>query len=381
MKYTLASILFGVLLATASATSHGAQAIPDDPELVAWMQSANAAQLARLEELAGRDDARSKVLAMHLVHPMFPLRDQPEQEIAAEQRRSWKLLDEAFAADPGDVVVAWMLTTCAPGSGSAGCGSSEAVQALAEAGPERAEVQLWLAQAAQARGDDAGAQTHLQAAAEADTFGALEYEAERTIWAAWDGIRIPEPTPAVAASFAAAFQLDADAAAEQAVAVSALARIAALPSLSLQYLREPCDPEIVYAAPGGQRRSQCLAIMALLASEATSTLHRLVSEPAMVVLSEGSAVAEQWRERLRQTLWVYENASTLLVQLPPEGNASYFAAWRQAGEWQALRVLLAENGVAAEPGPGWLPQAPRMRALIAGIEEPQLEEPGPAGSN
>lgn len=366
MKYTLASILSGVLLAAASATSHAAQAIPDDPELVAWMQSANDAQRARLEQLAASDDARSKLMAMQLVHPVFPLRDHPEEEIAAEQARGWSLLEEAAAADPDDFLVAWRMATCLPASALDDCGSADARQRLESAGGERAAVQLWLADSARQRGDDDAAEVHLQAAAEAQTLGAPEKMEEALIWEALTGIEVPEPSDDVARAYAQRFGVHPDAVLEQVVGISAVARIVALPTLGLQPVMEGCDPAGMASAAEGRRRQQCLSILTLMADQASSSIHRLVAEPRMVELALEASALDTWRERLRTTMWIYETATPLQMAITTSEQSRYFETWRQSGEWEAMRGLLMENGLSTEPAEGWLPEAARMRALIVG---------------
>lgn len=349
--------------AIAFAAPASAQPGIDDPELMAWMQSANAAQKARLEVLASRGDAPSLLMAMSLVHPMFPLRDDPEREIAAERALAWALLERAAKADPQDPVVAWKLATCTPDSGLADCGSPASRERLAALGKSRAEVNLYLAQVSQAIGDEAAFEAFLQLAAEAPGFDAYAQEQSRLIGRAWEGVGFPDADPAVVRSYAGHIEVDAGAFVEQMVAMSVFARITGslLPDFEF--------PLGVCGVGGGEdisalRRRQCLAIFTTMGEDKPSILQRIVAGQAMVHLTADSPGASAWKARLRTTAWVQEAGVPLLATLSARHDPAYYAGWLEEGEYQSLLGLMQRRGVEPSPPQEWLPENEGMRSLL-----------------
>lgn len=374
MKTTL---VLAAIAAAFVATPGPAAAQPglDDPELLAWMHAANAAQHARYEALASREDAHSLLMAMQLVHPMFPLRDDFEGEIAAEQARAWALLERAARAEPQHPVVAWTLATCPPAALDA-CRSAAALAQLQALDDSRGAAHMWLAQSAQERGDEAAVDTHLQAAAQAPAFSAFEHELSELIWSAWETIDFPDAGPEHARAYAGHVAIDPDAFVEQIVAMSVVARIAAQTTPALSYPLEVCGLSDDGAATAAPRREPCLAIFASMAGENGTLVQRLVAEEAMVRMSLGTVEAEGWKRRLRTTVWVYERVLPEMASLSTRHDPDYYAAWRDGGEWKALLGVLERRRIDLQPPDEWMPESERMRALL-GEDDATATAPDP----
>lgn len=374
MNQTIASVAMAITVAVAIAlpAPASAQAGLDDPDLLAWMHSANAAQRARQEVLAGREDPRSLLMAMYLVHPMFPLREEAQQEIAAEQARAWALLERAAKAGPDDPVVAWKLATCPAESGLAACGSPESRERLAAVAGSYAASQLWLAQVAQAVGDEAAFEARLQAAAEASAYS-FEHDIGELIWDAWESIEFPEAGEDIALAYARHMEIDPDAFVEHIVALSVTSRIAAHALPAYDYPLSVCGVSGGGEAIDARRRRQCRAIFTTMANDRPTLLQHLLAGRAMVHLSAGASDAGTWRTRLLSTAWVYETGLELLASLSTRHDPAYFSQWREVGEYRSVLELMERRGIELSPPEGWLPANERMRGL--------LEEAGPASEN
>ncbi|TXK60746.1 hypothetical protein [Alkalisalibacterium limincola] len=354
-----------VVLAIAVVVPGPASAQPgiDDPELLAWMHAANAAQHARYEALASREDPRSLLMAMHLVHPMFPLREDPETELAAEKARAWALLERAARVGPDDPLVAWKLANCPTDSGLALCGSPASRERLATVAGSHAASHLWLAQVAQAVGDGAAVETHLQAAAEAPSYS-FEHEIGELVWTAWETIDFPEAGEQVAQAYGRHVEIDPDAFVDQVVALSVLARIAAHAVPGYQFPMAACGISGQGEAVGEMRRRQCLAIFTTMASEKPTLLQRMISDRALLHLRSGAPEAEDAKARLRTTWWIYEAGTPLITAMSTQHDPDHLRAWRERGEYQALVELMQRRGVATVPPDGWLPESEEARQLL-----------------
>ena len=352
----------------------------DDPELLAWMHSANAAQRSRLEALALREDARSLLMAMQLVHPMFPLREDPEQEIAQEKARASALFERAVQAESGDPVAAWMLATCSADSGLAACGSPASRERLAADAGSYAAAHLWLAQVAEATGDEAAFEAHFQAAAEAPIFS-LEQDIGELIWSAWETVDFPEADAEIAQAYARQVEIDPGAFVEQIVALSVTARVAAFALPAYRFPYSACGLSSAAEPVPTQRRSQCLSIFTTMAENRPNLLQSIIATGAMVRMSHKGREAEVWKERVRTAWWVREMGLPLVVALSTRHDQDFFETWRRNGEFQAWLELMDRNGVDIAPPDGWLPEDEAARALIEGDDAASRQPDGvPGGS-
>lgn len=339
----------------------------------AWFRASAQATGERARVLAARRDARSLLAAAILWSTsqrqagagLF------DSTPPAQETRVW--FDAARAARPRDALVAWVEATDCRTLLRTDCDQAGALEFLLRSEPDNAAVHL-LAMDAAVRGDDQKrAEAHWAAAASAQSYDRHTMEMGALLFHSMRGVSQPILDAALAGSLGRELALNRDATGQDLGDVSAMALWSAIALPSLQTVTVRCKPQQVQSGSALQQ-AQCKRIMTLLAEDQSMLISPLIGLKQMVGLTAGTAEGKDWRERLRQFQWTYENA---LPQLPGLGRtknvipADYLRWVMTEGELVAMRRLLESNGVPTLPPAGWLPTDPRSRSLVTTGREPQ----------
>ena len=286
--------------AGACAQEGGGEAI--DPAHEAWRQ----ALAARAEQLAASGDARDQAVAALLAATS-----------GTQSRQVDARLSAAWARAPHDPLVARLvLRVC-----GAGCDTAAVAETLVADDPGNAANHLQAWQLAQARGDQAAARRHFDAAAAAGRYDPGYLDIGRLLRARLDGV--PGWTP---------LQRD---------------RTATL-------LMEVGLPPLVELDRGCRQspalRGDCRAILALMAADGSSLLVPLLATAVQQRLGGDAAAARRLR-------WLQQQAVPLLgrIEQDPPALAAYLDSYLDAGEVPAMQALLRTHGIADEPPGDWHP--------------------------
>lgn len=131
-------------------------------------------------------------------------------------------------------------------------------------------------------------------------------------------------------------------------------------------LRDHCKPEVFVSADAAHQVS-CRKILSRLAEEG-SLLERMVSLESLAAAMTGEPDEAQWRQRLREILWMHQAGAHPTVQslLRPEDY--------MLNEVEGLQVALETAGLWPPPA-DWLPRDERSRSLIQTGRPPQETKP------
>lgn len=341
-----------------------AQAFADGPPPGPCGSALRQAFDARANALLQRQDASAQ-LAYAFTAPIQDLPD-PERvghvayqreytRVALEQQsRVDAALLRAFALAPDDAGVRWLAAVY--------CEHDEACaaprRALLAAEPDNTAVWLRELTWARQRGDQGGVERAFAAAADAQRFETHLGIEQEVILAAYDDL----PLPAACATPEGRRELsnigqrgeDQDATMlDLALLRAHLMKFASQPGLS--DLRERCKPE-VFPAAGATVQDRCRKILRRLATQG-SWLERTVALESLVAATAGDDDGAQWRERMREVLWMQEAGADPGVQSLLRGE-DYML-----DEMTAMQEALRAQDRWPPPA-DWLPRDERRRSLI-----------------
>jgi hypothetical protein len=350
-----------------AATKSVAAIDPAHDPVQAWRATYARALDEHLRERATRGDTRG-LLAAALLWPA--IHDGGTGDPSAS-RSDGDWFRAAAAAKPRDRLVAWREAAGCQAYWT-GCDAAGALADLLESAPDDMTVQLLALDAAQLRGDAAAAADHLLAAAQAPHRSMPLLDLGGLFVASTTGVQAPPPDAQVAAALGRQYQLNRPATTADHAGILAAAVWAAQPLPAYGPLSRMCEADV---ATPSDRRDDCVRVMARLA-DSPLLVEALIGAARSVRLAEGEAAAIA-RERLRRLAWLQEHAGQLLTgtsgaPLPPD----YLQRFLEQGELPALRMVLQANGIASEPPTGWLPQDPRMRALVQQSADPTANAAG-----
>jgi len=313
--------------------------------------------------LLQRQDPYSQ-LAYALTAPFGELPD-PKRVGDKEYERAYKLahlerdarvngaLLRAFELAREDPEVRWLAAVY--------CGNHEACAAPRRAllAGEPDNMTVWLRELtwARQRGDAAAAQRAFAAAADAPRFETHLGAEQEVILAAYNDL----PLPGACATPEGQRELrsrgprgDDD---DVTMLDEALLRAQSMKFQSqpvMFELRERCRPEVL-ASIDATAREQCRKIHSRLATQGSWT-ERTVALESLAAMS-GADDQAQWRERLRENLWMQEAA------LDPRAQSLLRAEDYMLDEMEAMQEAFRAEGLWPAPA-DWLPRDERARSLI-----------------
>ena len=251
------------------------------------------------------------------------------------------------------------------------CDPRGALQFLLQEEPQNAAVQLLALADADKRGDRKAADGYWQAIASASTYDAHTLEIGRLLHATMAGVEQPPLDPRLAQAMGAWFGLNRSATAQDFADVGLIGMAAAWAMPALSPVSRECKMEKL-ASAGLDRQAECERALELLSADESTLLAPMIGLTKLVELSGDSPEGKLWREQLRQFYWVYENMQQRMPGLSSDGPlpAEYGAWFMTEGELSAMRKALAHYGLPQQAPAGWLPRAPRYRALISTGREP-----------
>ena len=353
------------------------QRLADDPKIeragAAWtLASENAVQL-HLRGVAANGDARSLLAASMLLYGFGGVAEGngPDSAGPAQETREW--FDAARRARPRDVLVAWMEASGC-GNLTDTCNRQEALRYLLATEPHNAAVQLLALADAETRGDRKAMGLYWKSASSASTYDPHTLEVNRLLHGALQDIGFPPLAPRLAEVMGAQLGLDRAATPRDLANVRVTAISAALVLPGFTPITRFCKIDQL-ATASIMRRAECERVLELLATDESTVIGPMIALPRLVVLAGETAEGRKLRERLRQFYWLYENAvqSWMPGSPPPVPLPAEYATWLMTeGELAAMRKLIARYEVAAEAPAGWLPRAPRDRALVTTGKEPAV---------
>jgi len=327
----------------------------------------------RANALLQRQDAPAQ-LAYAFTAPSQDLPD-PERVGEAAYQREYKrvalerqsridaALLRAFALAPEDGDVRWLAAVY--------CSQDEACAAPRRAllAAEADNTAVWLRELtwARRRGDPSGVERAFAAAAEAQRFETHRGIEQEMVLAAYEDLPLPAAcgTPEGRRELRNISQRGED---EHVTMLDlALLRAHSMKVLSepgLSDLRERCKPE-VFPAAGATVQDRCRKILRRLATQG-SWRERAIALESLVAATAGEPGAAQWRERMREVLWMQEAGADPGVQSLLRGE-DYML-----DEMTALQEALRAQDHWPPPA-DWLPADERARSLILTGRPP----PGP----
>lgn len=336
----------------------------------AWHKAFVDATRHHLRSIAAQGDPQNLLAAALLWPGPAATGDQADMPVrSSQEKRAW--FDAARRARPRDPLVAWIEANDCGGL-SDSCDPQGALQFLLRADPGDAAVLLHAFGNAERKSDTKTADQYWTAAAAADSYDTRTLEIGQLLHAVSKDVALPPLDARVASLMGRSLGLGRDATGDDLRDMGAMSVWTALGIPAFQTFTRRCST----ASPTTltvEAQLQCERIMTLLAEDQSTLIAPMIGLPKMVGLTTGSAEAKDWRERVRQFRWTYENALPYLSGLYRTENvipADYLRWVMTEGELVAMRRLLQSNGVAPLPPVGWLPDNPRYRSLVATGREP-----------
>lgn len=289
----------------------------------------------RAQELAATGQPLELLVASWLALPQ-ELSAQPRPADAPDRSDVW--LDQAIRAGSDQPVIARAAVSRCIAGGS--CDVAAAIDTLRTREADEALAQVLLWQMALAQGDDMGAAAAWQRVVQARRFVDEYAEGVGLLDRMTGGVRLPVPTTSQ--------QADPDL--PRVTMVHAIA--AALLIRPLVELDRQCGGQV-----DAERREGCLHLAAVMA-DSTSRFVGRFGINKLEANAQDEAERKRWQERRRQLHWTIENAAAL-QGTEAEGKPGVmqaFTRWMgESGELPAMRRLLAEHGMAAQPPTDWQP--------------------------
>lgn len=354
--------------ADALCESEAAQPRPD-PDTAAALQQwqrANVAAIARHVRglMASRNPRDQLAIAMlahpaglsHLVEATHWTTDEATSAYAAARRLG-----------PDDRLLAWLeAVDCPRALAGSACDPQAALARLQRLEPDNAAVWIMALDRPVAQGDEAAVDRLLARAAAGSRYAMPFGEIALLLFQTLQKVDAPSMTPRVAVALGADLGLGRPARADDMAAIQAMAIASAVALPAYQPLQKVCvgrDSKPVRA----QRLPVCIAIYALLAQDGLLVSQNIALINLVRLTAVDAVAGPQWRERLRQMLWVRVQAMKHLTTGVAEGYLQ--SVWRN-GELPALEAVLSGAGVPVAAPPGWLPDDARHRALIGTGRDP-----------
>ncbi|MCD9088550.1 hypothetical protein [Stenotrophomonas sp. SY1] len=145
--------------------------------------------------------------------------------------------------------------------------------------------------------------------------------------------------------------MEVDGEAKRVASVFALTAAFGMPGLADAYRECPADAV-------AERRQQCRHLLTVMADSGSMFAARLGSS-RMRDLSDDAAERRGWDARSHELLWLSARSAGLLEaesNVARTVSRSGYLQWvGEMGELPAMRRLLADNGIAAQPPAGWKP--------------------------
>jgi hypothetical protein len=314
-------------------------------------QDTKAAHVRLFEELGKRDD-QDAMLVRALVAPI--LHQGKGDAVASPQQTKSALLAAAVAAHPDDADVAWhQAMHCVPDEG---CERGAAIDRLLELEPRN--VAGWMLALGEARDadDEAAVQATMAAAAKASYYDPRTRATFLRLQDAFADVPIPPScmTPAFLREWAEMMKSDSPPTSADLAMVTAIAVVSA-EMLAYSPLRDVCLNRDGVVQPKS-RIETCRSVVANIA-DGDNLIDLMIGESMMVELTAGTTEGARWRERYRQSSWLYGQYANLQHDL-----ASAMRRWTE-GEVPTIREELSAKNLWPAPV-DWLPDDERARSLI-----------------
>ena len=275
------------------------------------------------------------------------------------------MLSATFQAARGDAEAAWYYARYCASDGE--CDATEATAALVALEPDNLDGWLLALQLAQKRGDEAGVAKALEGGAKARYFDQRSGDSFMRATRALADLPVSPActTPEYAEFLRDIWKLERQPRAEDFAMVQGM--MAAMNELrAYAPLREACGVAQVDRLGAG-RGNACRSVLQRL-SDADLLIDRLIGETTMVELTADTGDGGHWRERLRRTHWMAEQARSL-----PLDFDTAMRRWSE-GEVPTMQSELAVVGQSLPPA-DWLPSSERARSLILTGRPPEQKQP------
>ena len=312
-----------------------------------------------MEALAKAADTDSRIARALLA--MSPTNGPAEDELDT----GLSMLKGAAQAAPGDAEAAWYYARYCAGDDD--CDATEATAALVALEPDNLDGWLLALQLAQKRGDEAGVAKALEGGAKARYFDQRSGDSFMRATRALADLPVSPAcsTPDYAEFLRDVWKLERQPRAEDFAMAQGM--IAAMNELrAYAPLREACSVTQV-ARLGAGRGKACRSVLERL-SNGDLLIDRMIGETSMVELTAEAKDGEYWRERLRRTHWMSEQARFL----KPDFDAG-MRRWSE-GEVPTMQSELAAVGKSLPPA-DWLPSSERARSLVLTGRPPNEKKP------
>ena len=325
-------------------------------------QDTKVAHMRLFEELGKRDD-QDAMLARALIAPM--LHPGKDDAAASPQHTRSALLAAAVAAHPDDADVAWhQAMHCVPDEG---CERGAAIDRLLELEP--GNLAGWMLALSEARdaGDETAVQATMAAAAKASYYDPRTRATFLRLQDAFADVPIPPSctTPAFRREWAEMMKSDVPPTSADLAMVTAIAVVSA-EMLAYSPLRDVCLNRDGVVQPKSRIES-CRSVVANIA-DGDNLIDLMIGESMMVELTAGTTEGARWRERYRQSSWLYGQYANLQHDL-----ASARRRWIE-GEVPTIRKELSAKHLWPAPL-DWPPDDERARSLILTGRLPPEEKP------
>ena len=312
-----------------------------------------------MEALGKATDTDSRIARALLA--MSPANVPAEGEVVT----GLSMLKAAAQAAPGDAEAAWYYARYCASDGE--CDATEATAALVALEPDNLDGWLLALQLAQKRGDEAGVAKALEGGAKARYFDQRSGDSFMRATRALADLPVSPActTPEYAEFLRDIWKLERQPRAEDFAMVQGM--MAAMNELrAYAPLREACGVAQVDRLGAG-RGNACRSVLQRL-SDADLLIDRLIGETTMVELTADTGDGGHWRERLRRTHWMAEQARSL-----PLDFDTAMRRWSE-GEVPTMQSELAVVGQSLPPA-DWLPSSERARSLILTGRPPEQKQP------
>ena len=306
-----------------------------------WKREMRRAQREAVRGLMDSQRPRDLLLAALL----YPLTLTDGVEVATLDQadaETVRLLARAAQQAPDDPLIAWAQAHCPPAQIAAGCDRDGGRERLVRLDPENGYVRLlWLSDLGPSEVELLGGAL-LGEAAQARRFDTYLNAVGQLFLDFFDSIEWPAtPQPAMTA---------------EALAVGYVAAIA---TPAYEALSRICLPGRTPPQDAALRRD-CVAVFERIAAwDGASMADAQIAVSHLLRLSEGGPGENRWREELRRLRWLQEQSLPIMAGpgFMAGPGAVHIRRWFRDGEVTAMRELLRENGVAADPPPDWQPPA------------------------
>ena len=328
--------------------------------LEACEQAMRQQRRSRMEALAKAGDTDSRIARALLA--MSTTNDPVDDELGT----GLSMLKAAAQAAPGDAEAAWYYARYCASDGE--CDATEATATLVALEPDNLDGWLVALQLAQKRGDEVGVAKALEGGAKARYFDHRNGDSFMRATRALADLPVSPAcsTPEYAEFLRDVWKLERQPRAEDFAMAQGM--IAAMNELrAYAPLREACSVAKVARLDAG-RGSACRSVLQRL-SDGDLLIDRLIGETTMVELTADTGDGEHWRERLRKTHWMAEQARSL----KPDFDAG-MRRWTE-GEVPTMQSELAAVAKSLPPA-DWLPSSERARSLVlTGRPPPEEKKP------